>query len=58
MIYKIPELIAYISRFFTLQRGDLILTGTPAGVNQLNDGDEVEIEIEALGKLRNYVKNK
>jgi 2-keto-4-pentenoate hydratase/2-oxohepta-3-ene-1,7-dioic acid hydratase in catechol pathway len=58
MVFNIPQLIVYISSVMTLKPGDLILTGTPAGVNQLNDGDEVEIEIEALGKLRNYVKNK
>lgn len=41
MIFTIPALISYISQFVTLHEGDLIFTGTPAGVGQLNDGDEV-----------------
>jgi len=40
----------------TLEPGDLILTGTPAGVGELADGDEVEIEIEGIGKLVNKVR--
>lgn len=62
MIFNVAEIIAYISRFMTLQPGDLILTGTPSGVvmgyeeNQqkwLTTGDEITIEIESLGKLTN-----
>ncbi len=60
MIFKIPFLISYASRMFTLEAGDLILTGTPSGVGQgmtpptfLNDGDTVTITIEGIGELSN-----
>jgi 2-keto-4-pentenoate hydratase/2-oxohepta-3-ene-1,7-dioic acid hydratase in catechol pathway len=43
MIHKILPLIAYMSRFFTLKPGDVILTGTPEGVGPLNSGDELEV---------------
>src|SRR5690606_5622865 len=42
MLWKIDELIAYISQFFTLKTGDVIFTGTPAGVAKVNPGDELE----------------
>jgi len=44
MIHKILRLIAYMSRYFTLKPGDVILTGTPEGVGPLNSGDELDIE--------------
>lgn len=55
MIFNIPQLIAYITSTMTLEPGDLILTGTPAGVSQLKHGDVVMIDIEGLGTLRNEV---
>ena len=55
MIFSIPELISYISKNFTLEEGDIIATGTPAGVSQIRCGDTVEIEIEGIGILRNPV---
>jgi 2-keto-4-pentenoate hydratase/2-oxohepta-3-ene-1,7-dioic acid hydratase in catechol pathway len=57
MAFSIPYLIRYISRAMTLYPGDLIATGTPAGVSRLDDGDVVEIEIEGIGVLRNQVKS-
>jgi len=55
MVRKIPELISFISSAFTLLPGDVILTGTPAGVGALNHGDRVEVEIAGLGTLGNPV---
>jgi 2-keto-4-pentenoate hydratase/2-oxohepta-3-ene-1,7-dioic acid hydratase in catechol pathway len=55
MIFPIPEIIAFISKNFTLMPGDVIATGTPAGVRPIQPGDIVEIEIEKIGILRNPV---
>jgi 2-keto-4-pentenoate hydratase/2-oxohepta-3-ene-1,7-dioic acid hydratase in catechol pathway len=52
-IFAIPELLRYISAAITLEPGDLILTGTPAGVGPLAAGDVVEVAIPGLGVLRN-----
>jgi 2-keto-4-pentenoate hydratase/2-oxohepta-3-ene-1,7-dioic acid hydratase in catechol pathway len=52
----VRQLIAYISSVMTLEPGDIILTGTPAGVGALKDGDEVVVSIEGLGELRNRVQ--
>lgn len=56
VVFSVPVLIAYISSVMTLEPGDLIFTGTPAGVGPLKAGDEVVVEIEGLGVLRNPVK--
>jgi 2-keto-4-pentenoate hydratase/2-oxohepta-3-ene-1,7-dioic acid hydratase in catechol pathway len=55
MIFKIPEIIAFVSRQFTLMPGDILATGTPSGVGRIGDGDVVEVEIESIGILRNPV---
>ena len=55
MIFKIPELISYLSEFMTLHAGDIVATGTPEGVSELHPGDVVEAEINELGKLKNVV---
>ena len=55
MIFKIPAIIEYVSRNFTLEEGDIIMTGTPKGVAALKEGDIMEIEIEKIGVLRNFV---
>ncbi|MEO8448752.1 MAG: fumarylacetoacetate hydrolase family protein [Gemmatimonadota bacterium] len=55
MAYGIPFLISFITTFLTLEPGDLILTGTPAGVGRLVAGDVVEVEIPGVGILRNPV---
>ena len=55
MIFSIREMFAFISRNFTLYPGDLITTGTPAGVGKLSHGDLVEVEIENIGVLSNPV---
>lgn len=56
IVFNVPTLIAYISSVMTLEPGDLIFTGTPAGVGELKPGDEVVVEIEGLGTLRNPVR--
>jgi len=63
LIFSVPELIAFISEAITLEPGDLIATGTPAGVGTfrdppvyLRDGDEVIVEIERIGELQNPVR--
>lgn len=55
MIFSIRRTIAFVSRNFTLEEGDIILTGTPSGVGPLSAGDVVEVEIEKIGVLRNSV---
>ncbi|MDQ6716901.1 MAG: fumarylacetoacetate hydrolase family protein [Gemmatimonadota bacterium] len=56
MVFKIPVLLSYISRIMTLEPGDLVATGTPAGVSKLNDGDIVEVEIVGVSRVSNPVK--
>jgi 5-oxopent-3-ene-1,2,5-tricarboxylate decarboxylase/2-hydroxyhepta-2,4-diene-1,7-dioate isomerase len=53
LITDVPGLIEYLSSFMTLSAGDVILTGTPEGVVNVNEGDEVICEIEGLGRLQN-----
>ena len=55
MVFSPAFLVAYVSRMMTLLPGDLILTGTPAGVGPLVPGDVVEVEIEKVGVLKNRV---
>lgn len=55
MAFSVAYLLRYISRAMTLLPGDLIATGTPAGVSRLDDGDVVEVEVEGIGILRNAV---
>jgi len=56
MVFSVGVIIAYISSVMTLEPGDLIFTGTPSGVGALKDGDEVSVEIEGLGEIRNNVQ--
>ena len=55
MIFPIAELIRHITQVMTLEPGDVILTGTPAGIGPLQPGDRVEVEIEGIGVLGNTV---
>ncbi len=55
LIFDVATLIAFCSQHMTLEPGDVITTGTPAGVGNLSPGDVVEIEIEGIGVLRNPV---
>ena len=56
LIFPIPFLITYISRIMTLEPGDVIATGTPAGVAPVQPGDRIEIEVEGVGVLTNTVE--
>jgi 2-keto-4-pentenoate hydratase/2-oxohepta-3-ene-1,7-dioic acid hydratase in catechol pathway len=58
MIFSVAEIVRYIANIMTLLPGDLIATGTPAGVSRLSDGDVVEVEIEGIGVLRNSVRRR
>jgi 5-oxopent-3-ene-1,2,5-tricarboxylate decarboxylase / 2-hydroxyhepta-2,4-diene-1,7-dioate isomerase len=55
MIFKVPDLIEYLSAFMTLSPGDVILTGTPEGVVNVAAGDEVVTEVEGVGRLVNFI---
>jgi 2-keto-4-pentenoate hydratase/2-oxohepta-3-ene-1,7-dioic acid hydratase in catechol pathway len=55
LIFNVPRLVSFISRVMTLLEGDVISTGTPAGIGPMKNGDKVEIEIQGIGTLRNYV---
>jgi 2-keto-4-pentenoate hydratase/2-oxohepta-3-ene-1,7-dioic acid hydratase in catechol pathway len=56
IIFSIPSLIEYISRIMTLEEGDIISSGSPPGVGKLREGDVLEVEIEKIGILKNFVK--
>ena len=56
MVFNVGVLVAFISSVMTLEPGDLIFTGTPSGVGELKDGDEVSVEIEGLGIIKNKVQ--
>ncbi|RKR90674.1 2-keto-4-pentenoate hydratase/2-oxohepta-3-ene-1,7-dioic acid hydratase in catechol pathway [Micromonospora pisi] len=55
MVFDVPTLVSYISHVMTLLPGDVILTGTPAGVSELTDGDTVTVRIDGIGELSNPV---
>jgi 2-keto-4-pentenoate hydratase/2-oxohepta-3-ene-1,7-dioic acid hydratase in catechol pathway len=56
LIFPVDELVWFVSRVMTLLPGDIISTGTPAGIGPLQAGDEVEVEVEGVGVLRNPVR--
>ena len=51
MIWKVPEMISYLSRFFELAAGDVILSGTPSGVGPVSKGDVMEASVDGLGNM-------
>ncbi|WP_263596303.1 fumarylacetoacetate hydrolase family protein [Pandoraea terrae] len=55
LLFSVPYLISYLSRYMTLLPGDMIMTGTPAGVGPIKVGDTIEVEIPGIGVLRNTV---
>jgi 2-keto-4-pentenoate hydratase/2-oxohepta-3-ene-1,7-dioic acid hydratase in catechol pathway len=56
LIFKVNELVSFISGIMTLEPGDLIITGTPSGIGPMKPGDEVEVRIEGIGSLKNIVQ--
>lgn len=54
MIFGVEEIVSFVSRIMTLLPGDIIATGTPPGVGEMKNGDEVVVEIEGIGVLKNY----
>jgi 2-keto-4-pentenoate hydratase/2-oxohepta-3-ene-1,7-dioic acid hydratase in catechol pathway len=58
MAFSVSFLLRYISRIMTLYPGDLIVTGTPAGVSRLNHGDIVEVVVDGVGVLKNAISEK
>ncbi|MFC3959963.1 fumarylacetoacetate hydrolase family protein [Halovivax cerinus] len=56
LIFPVPELVAEITSYLTLEPGDVIATGTPEGVTPLSEGDEVAIEIDGIGRLEHSVR--
>ena len=56
MLFDVLELLTYVSAMMTLEPGDVVLTGTPAGVSALSEGDVVEVEVPGAGVLRNPVE--
>jgi 2-keto-4-pentenoate hydratase/2-oxohepta-3-ene-1,7-dioic acid hydratase in catechol pathway len=55
MIFSVAVLVAYISKQFTLEEGDIIATGTPSGISPIRSGDSVDVEVEGIGVLTNPV---
>jgi len=55
LLFSVPELVSFISYVMTLLPGDIIATGTPGGIGPMYPGDTVEVKIEPIGTLRNYV---
>jgi 2-keto-4-pentenoate hydratase/2-oxohepta-3-ene-1,7-dioic acid hydratase in catechol pathway len=55
MIFDVPSLVSYVSHVMTLLPGDVVLTGTPAGVSRITTGETVSVSVEGIGELRNPV---
>ena len=55
MIWKVPEMISYLSDYFTMAAGDVILSGTPAGVGPVSKGDVMDMSIEGLGSMLSLI---
>ncbi len=56
MIFGVSAILAWVTRWFTLRPGDVVLTGSPAGVGPMKPGDEVTVAIEGVGELTNPVR--
>ena len=56
MVFDVPTLVSYVSEAFTLLPGDVILTGTPAGVGTVDEGDQLSVQIEGIGELTTVLR--
>jgi 2-keto-4-pentenoate hydratase/2-oxohepta-3-ene-1,7-dioic acid hydratase in catechol pathway len=56
MVFGVPELLAYVTAVMTLEPGDVLMTGTPAGVAPLHAGDSVSVAVSGIGVLTNPVR--
>lgn len=56
LVFGVYELVSYLSKIMTLNPGDVIMTGTPSGIAAMQKGDRVDVEIESIGMLTNYIK--
>jgi len=56
MIFDVPHIVSFISNIMTLEPGDIISTGTPVGIGPMQPGDMIDIRIEGIGILRNFVE--
>lgn len=56
LIFPVNRLVSFISKIMTLAPGDIIITGTPAGIGPMRPGDQIEVRIEGIGSLVNYVQ--
>jgi len=55
LLFNVPQLISFISNVMTLLPGDIISTGTPSGVGPMSKDDKVEVRLQCIGTLRNYI---
>ncbi|MFX0046575.1 MAG: fumarylacetoacetate hydrolase family protein [Candidatus Hermodarchaeota archaeon] len=55
MLFKIPQILEYLSKFVTLERGDIVATGTPSGISSIQPGDVLEASIEKIGTIKHEV---
>ena len=55
MLFKIPQILEYISKFVKLERGDIVATGTPSGISPIQPGDQLEATIEKIGTITHQV---
>jgi 2-keto-4-pentenoate hydratase/2-oxohepta-3-ene-1,7-dioic acid hydratase in catechol pathway len=56
LVFDVDHLVSHVTRYFTMEPGDVLITGTPAGIGPMNPGDEYEVTIEGIGSLRNRMR--
>jgi 2-keto-4-pentenoate hydratase/2-oxohepta-3-ene-1,7-dioic acid hydratase in catechol pathway len=56
LVFDVAHLVAHLTRYFTMEPGDVLITGTPAGIGPMNPGDEYEVDIEGIGSLKNRIR--